>query len=231
MIKKLLSLVLLLHATAFGLHAKALPTNFIQSITFTFTAVGPGKSTATSDSVSNVVLTTRTAIAAIGAATSNSFSAKAQILAVASIFWYTNTVVTTNVQHKVVTNNFVYGYANSPSFVIKDGSKTVDITGFVNITTLNSDAIYSSAHHMQGTFSDYTAYKQYRLRSMSISQTPIVFSAQGFVVTPTLITPVAPGVVFFAFDDNWTDVTGMGSLGGNTFILQGSVSATFVKLQ
>ncbi len=231
MIKKLLSLFVALQATAAGLHAKALPTNFIQSITFTFTAIGPGKSTATSDSVSNLVLTTKTAIAAFGAATSNSFSAKAQILEVASIYWYTNTVVTTNSHHKPVTNNYVYGYAGNPTFVIKDGAKTVDITAFINIATLNSDSIFSSMHRLVGSFEVYSAYKQYRLRSMSISQTPITFSAQGLVVTPTLVINVAPGVVFYAFDDNWSDVTGMGSLGGNTFIFEGTVSATSSKLE
>lgn len=229
MIKKL---ILLLIAAVAPLHldAKALPTNFVQKITLTLNVVGPGSSTATHDTVSNAVVTAATAIKALGQATSNSFSAKAQFLEMASVYWYTNPVISMKAG-KPVTNNYVYGYATTPRFVIQDGAKTIDVTAFVTLGTVNTDTIASSTHHLQGSFTDYTAYKQFRLRTISISQTPISFSAQGFVTTPTLVLTLAPNITFFAFDDNWTAVTGIGSVGGNPAIFQGTISATFLKLE
>ena len=83
MIKKISALLLLLEA--FRLTAQAatpstssLPTNFIQSISLQLVAVTPGKSTASSGTVSNLTITTKEAIKAIGQATANRFSEQAQ---------------------------------------------------------------------------------------------------------------------------------------------------------
>jgi hypothetical protein len=231
MIKKLFAPFVLLGALSVTANAgMPLPATFIQNITLQLSVVAPGKTAASlsSATVSNLTINTMNAIEAIGEATTNKFSATAQLLAVAPIVYYTNPVVT--VSHgKSITNLYVYGYPGNPAFQIKDGTKVVDVSGFINVTTLNSST-YIASYALNST-GGYTSFKNYRVRSISITNSALAFSGQGFVETPLVNVPVKPGVVVVGWNDDWTSVTGVASNGQVNGILQGVISATFERLQ
>jgi hypothetical protein len=91
MTKRLLTLALLLHAAALPALGKALPTNFVQTISLNLSFVGTNKTLASGASaVSNAVVTSKTAIAAFGTALGQKFSANAQFLELIPIAYYTN---------------------------------------------------------------------------------------------------------------------------------------------
>jgi hypothetical protein len=236
MMKMLSVLLLLLGALSLTTQAATssaatpLPTNFIQSISLQLSVVAPGKmaTNGSSSTVSNLTISTKEAIQAIGQATTNSFSAQAQLLVVAPIAYYTNSVVTTN-NGKAITNSYVYGYIGNPAFQIRDGTKVVDVSQFITFTTLNSNTYIASYNvNRQG---GYTSYKTYRVRSIAVSNTALAFSGQGFVESPSVFITVKPGVLVYGYDDNWTSFTGVAANGVLNGILQGTINATYLKLE
>jgi hypothetical protein len=219
MIKRLFAffaLVEVLSLTASAAAPTALPTNFIQNISLQFFVVVPGKTAANglSGTVSNLTISTKEAILAIGLATTNSFSAKAQLLGVAPLYYYTNVVVTTN-KGKAITNNYVYGFPGNPAFQVRDGTKIVDVSRFITFNTLSSNTFLSSfTMNRQG---GYPSYKTYSIQSIAISSAFLTLSGQGFVETSLVNINVKPGVVVWGTDDNWTSFTGV----ANTIVADG----------
>jgi hypothetical protein len=231
MIKRLLAILLLISGlTATSAVAAPLPTNFIQTISLQLLVVAPGKtaSNGLSVTVSNLTILTKDAIKAIGLATSNNFSAKAQLIAIAPISYYSSTVTVTN-KGKTTTITNTFGYPGNPSFQVRDGTNIVDVTHLVTIITLNSNSYLAS--YTLTKKGAYTSYKTYRLRSIMVSTSALSFSCQGFVETPTLIIPVKAGTVVYGWDDDWSDVSGMGTEGTLSGILKGTIAATFTKLE
>ncbi len=207
-----------------------LPTTFIQRITLDLSVVAPGK-TATNGSsatVSNLTINTLDAIEAIGEALSNRFPATAQLVAVAPISYFTNPVVTMS-RGKSVTNLYVYGYPGNPAFQVRDGTNVVDVSEFINVTTANSNT-YIASYALNKT-GGYTSFRSYRVRTISITNSALAFSGQGFVETPLVNVTVKPGVVVVGWNDDWTSVTGVASNGEVNGILQGTISATYERLE
>ena len=236
MIKILSSLLVLLEAFSLTCQAATaspsapLPTNFVQTISLQLFAVAPGKVSADqlSGTVSNLSINTKEAIQAIGQATTNSFSANAQLLVVAPIGYYTNAVVATN-NGKASTNTYIYGYIGTPAFQIRDGTKVLDVSQFITLNTLNSNTYIAS--YNQNRQGGYTAYESYRVRSITVANTALAFSGQGFVESPLVNITVRPGVVVFGYDDNWTSFTGVAASGLVNGVLQGTIKATYLRLE
>jgi hypothetical protein len=111
-----------------------------------------------------------------------------------------------------------------------DGTQAYDVTSFFTFTTVNDvlNPIASATVNKAGAF---TSYVSYRIRTVAISQGPITFSAQGFVKSPSLFLHPAPNVLIYAYDDDWTSVTGLGTLGNESGIVQGTITATYLKLE
>ena len=232
MIKHLFALLLLLKAVSISAIATPppLPTNFIQKITLDLTVVTPGKTAANglSATVSNLTLNAFAAIEAMGEATGNRFTANAQWVCVNPIFWITLTNVT-KVGGRSVTNVATYGYlAGTPMFEIRDGAKVVDVTAFINVSTINNTYI---ASYTEPKLGDYTAFKNYRIRTISVTNSALAFSGQGFVESPLVLVTARPGAVVFGNNDDWTSVSGVADNGIINGILQGTISATYEKLE
>jgi hypothetical protein len=203
--------------------------NFIQNISMQLSAVGNGSTSANGNSatIATLTVTTKQAIEGIGIATSNTFSANAQLLAVAPIYYATNMIVTTN-NGKRITNSYVFGYPGNPAFQVRDGTRIVDVTPYITFSTLNNN--YIGSYTMTPT-GGYSAYKQYRVRTMTVSATGVGFSGQGFDESPAVIITVQPGVVILGYDDNWSSFTGVANEGSTAGVLQGTLSATFQKVE
>jgi hypothetical protein len=208
----------------------ALPANFVQKITLNLSFVGPGKTASNelSATVTSMTITTAEVIDSIGEATTNKFSSAAQLLVITPITYYTNPVVTVS-KGKSVTNLYVYGYLGNPSFEIQDGAKVVDVTEFITVNTLNSSTYISS--YVETATGNYTSYESYRVRTISVANTGLAFSGQGFVESPLVSVTVKPGVVVFGVDDNWTSFTGVAGNALFNGILQGTISATYERLE
>jgi hypothetical protein len=232
MIKKLLALFVVFEAVSMTVNAAPapLPSTFIQNITLLLSVVEQGKTASnfSSAAVVTATITTQQAIEAFGEATSNRFSAAAQLLTMSPITYYTNPVVTT-VGGRSFTNNYIYGYPGNPNFVIKDGANVVDINQYFTVTTLSSNTPVSS--YQVNKTGGYVAYKNYRIRMISVSNAALAFSGTGFVVTPLVNVPVRPGVVVVGYNDDWTSLVGIADNGVANGVLRGTISATFEKLE
>lgn len=230
MIQKVLALALLWGGFVWNASAATsatLPTNLIQNISLQLSLVAPGQTSSTGQTVSNLTVNTKYAIQALGATLKKTFSANAQLVSVVPLYPYTVSIVTTN-KGKAVTNNYTYLYTgNNASIQIRDGATMVDVTSFVTISSLNTSYIASSSMNRQG---NYTAFKQYRVRSISVNAPPYSFSGQGFVESPLVSIPVGSAIVW-GYDDNWTSFTGVASNASGEAVLQGTISATYEKLE
>ncbi len=208
----------------------ALPENFVQKITLQMSFVGPGK-TASNDlsaTVTSKTITTAEVIDSIGEVTTNKFSSSAQLLAITPITYYTNPVVTVS-KGKSVTNLYVFGYLGNPAFEIRDGAKVVDVTDFITVTTVNSSTYIAS--YAKTTTGNYTSFKSYRVRTISVSNTALAFTGQGFVESPLVSVTVKPGIVVLGADDDWTSFTGVAGNPLFNGIIQGTLSATYERLE
>jgi hypothetical protein len=196
---------------------KPLPTNFVQNINLQLMVSAPGIATKTGHTVSNVTLVTKDALKAIGAASGFNLSAKAKMVAVTSITYYTN------------LNKTVFGYLGNTTFQIRDGTNIIDVTPFFNIATLNSNTYIAS--YTQANTGAYTAFKNYRLRSITVSNPGLSFTGQGFVESPLVNVSPKPGVTIFGIDDIWTSFTGIATQGAVTGILQGTINAIYSHVE
>lgn len=77
----------------------------------------------------------------------------------------------------------------------------------------------------------YASFKNFRVRTISITNSALEFSGQGFVETPLVNLTNRPNVVVVGWDDDWISVTGVASNGQINGVLQGTISATFEKLE
>ena len=232
MTKKLLAFFILLAASlpAMAASPAPLPANFYQNITLHFSVVQPGHSIGNNQgaTVSNLTVSVPLVIKALGLVTSNHFSAKARLMGVSPVTYYTN-ALTNMVGGKIVTNNYVFGYPGLPiRFLVVDGTNEVDVTSLVVIVTVNTNLVSSFLYSKQG---GYTAYANYRVRSMSFSNAMVSFSGQGFVETPLRNVPVGPKIVVVGYDDLWTSFSGVASGEFVNGVLQGAISAVYDHLK
>jgi hypothetical protein len=233
MMKKLFALIALLETlsvTARAATATSWPTNFVQNISVQFLVVIPGATAANglSGTVDKLTIGTKETIQAIGLATTNSFSGKAQLVGVEPLYYFTNMVVTTN-KGKALTNNYVYGFPGNPAFQIRDGNKVVDVTKFITFATLSSNTTLASfVMNRQG---GYPSYKSYSIQSIAISSAVLTLSGQAFVETDLVNITVEPGVVVWATDDYWTSFTGVATSSKGNGVLQGVLTGTYLRLE
>jgi len=232
MMKKLFVLIALLEMLSVTAHAAAapLPTNFVQNIRVQFLVVIPGAKAANglSGTVNKLTIGTQATIQAIGLATTNIFSDKAQLVGVEPLYYFTNMVVTTN-QGKVLTNKYVYGFPGNPAFQIRDENKVVDVTKFIAFTTLSTNT--TPASFVMNRQGGYASYKSYSIQSIAISNAFLTLSGQAFVETDLVNITVEPGVVVWATDDYWTSFSGVAASSEGNGVLQGVLTGTYLRLE
>jgi hypothetical protein len=183
-------------------------TNVTLDLDFYLTTVSQG-TVSTNDGVivSNVrfgFIDEATIISELGASTSNTFSRRAELLLV-----------------------FPTNAPNDWTVLVRDGSNSVDVTGFFDHTNGTNTVGSTIFNPRTGGVTD----TEYSIERFSLNDQPgfppltTHFTVRGLTITTTHGAVATPAGVFGVTDSITADVSGTGSSGGDLILLQGSVIA------